>query len=207
MVMLCQEDAQASCCARDGGRSSGVALQEVASNSHELLRPKAAVVNVMEKAWHRLRHVWVRETSASEPLMKHRKALMTPKPGLHDCPGINMEDSCLLTMWRPVYRRRDPDPGFCTELETLFGDVKGKGTSGDPTRLKVPMRRAGSDCSIVAMKRGNARGAKGVGHRRWMESTGNRRNSIFWRKAAAFVRWHEPDESRGSSPESVRGSG
>jgi len=26
-------------------------------------------------------------------------------------------------------------------------------------------------------------------------------------KAAAFARWHEPDESRGSRPESVRGSG
>jgi hypothetical protein len=49
MVVLCQEDAQASCCARDGGRSSGAALQEEASNSHELLRTKSAVVNVMEK--------------------------------------------------------------------------------------------------------------------------------------------------------------
>src|SRR5438128_5162351 len=32
-----------------------------------------------------------------------------------------------------------------------------------------------------------------------MESTGNRRNSLSWRKAAVFVGWHEPDESRGSS--------
>src|SRR5215831_19443355 len=28
-----------------------------------------------------------------------------------------------------------------------------------------------------------------------------------WRKAVAFTRWHEPDESRGSCPESVSGSG
>lgn len=48
-VVLCQEDAQASCCARDGGRPSGAALQEEASNCHELLRSKAAVVNVMVK--------------------------------------------------------------------------------------------------------------------------------------------------------------
>ena len=48
-AVLCQEDAQASCCARDGGRPSGAALQEEASNCHELLRPKAAVVNVMVK--------------------------------------------------------------------------------------------------------------------------------------------------------------
>jgi hypothetical protein len=29
---------------------------------------------------------------------------------------------------------------------------------------------------------------------------------VQW-KAAAFVRWHEPDDARVSSPESVRGSG
>jgi len=62
----------------------------------------------------------------------------------------------------PVYRRRDPDPGFRTELEV--GDGKGKGTSGDPTR--VPMRQPGSDCPIVVMKPGNAGGAKGAGHSR-----------------------------------------
>jgi hypothetical protein len=34
------------------------------------------------------------------------------------------------------------------------------------TRPKVPMRRRGADCPVVVMKRGNARGAKGAGHRR-----------------------------------------
>ena len=34
-----------------------------------------------------------------------------------------------------------------------------------------------------------------------MESTGNRRNSLSWRKPAGFVGWHEPDESRGSRPD------
>ena len=91
---------------------------------------------------------------------------MTPEPGLHHCSGMSMEDTCLLAMRCPVYRRRDPDPGFRTELETLVGDGKGKGTSGDPTRPKVPRRRPGSDCPIVVMKRGNARGAKGAGHSR-----------------------------------------
>ncbi len=33
-------------------------------------------------------------------------------------------------------------------------------------RPKVPMRRGGADCFVVAMKRGNARGAKGMGHPR-----------------------------------------
>src|SRR5438309_10271165 len=46
-------------------------------------------------------------------------------------------------------------------------DAKGKGASSETARPKVPMRRVGADCSVVARKRGNARGAKGAGHRRW----------------------------------------
>ena len=46
---LCQEDAQASCCTKDEGRSFEAALQREASNSHKLLQSKAAVVNVMVK--------------------------------------------------------------------------------------------------------------------------------------------------------------
>ena len=92
--------------------------------------------------------------------MTHRKASDDTKTG--DCSGMSMEDTCLLAMRCPVYRRRDPDPGFRTELEV--GDGKGKGTSGDPTR--VPMRQPGSDCPIVVMKPGNAGGAKGAGHSR-----------------------------------------
>jgi hypothetical protein len=51
------------------------------------------------------------------------------------------------------------------ERENLDGDAKGKGTSGSNREAEVPMRRLGADCSIVVMKRGNARGAKGAGHR------------------------------------------
>ena len=61
----------------------------------------------------------------------------------------------------------DSYSGFRTELESLLGDAKGKGTSGGPARLNVPMRRPGSDCSIVVTKRSNVRGAKGAGHPRW----------------------------------------
>ncbi len=47
------------------------------------------------------------------------------------------------------------------------------------TRSKVPMHRIGADCTVVVMKRGNARGAKGAGHRRWIGSTGNGRSPII----------------------------
>ena len=77
-----------------------------------------------------------------------------------------MAGTYLLAMRCPVYRRRDSHSGSCMELENLLGDAKGKGTNGEPVRPKVPMRRSGADCSVVAWKRGNARGAKGAGHRR-----------------------------------------
>ena len=48
---------------------------------------KTVVVNVMEKARARLRHVGVRETSASEPLPKHRNPIRRHQNrGLHGAP-------------------------------------------------------------------------------------------------------------------------
>ena len=91
--------------------------------------------------------------------------------------------------------------GSRTELENLSGDAKGKGTSSETVRPKVPMRRAGADCSVIARKRGNARGAKGQVTDVGSEPTGNRRSSHSRREAAAFVRWHEPDDARVSSPD------
>ena len=52
------------------------------------------------------------------------------------------------------------------ELENLAGDAKGEGTSGRPTRPKVPMHWPGAHCLVVATKRGNSRGAKAAGHSR-----------------------------------------
>src|SRR5262245_59284416 len=42
-------------------------------------------------------------------------------------------------------------------------------------RPKVPMRGVGADGSVVVTKRGNARGAKGAGHRHELGSTGSYR--------------------------------
>src|SRR6266446_2383470 len=82
-------------------------------------------------------------------------------------PGRVWQETYLLATRCPVYRRHDSRSGSRTELENLSGDAKGKGTSSETARPKVPMRRVGADCSVIARKRGNARGAKGAGHRRW----------------------------------------
>jgi len=65
-----------------------------------------------------------------------------------------MEGTYLLTMRGPAYRRHDSYLGFRTELENRVGGAKGKGTSGRPTRPKVPTHRSGAHCSVVVMKRG-----------------------------------------------------
>jgi hypothetical protein len=51
---------------------------------------------------------------------------MTSKPELPPCSGKSMEDTYLLTMRCPVFRRRDSHLGFRMELETLAGHAKGK---------------------------------------------------------------------------------
>jgi hypothetical protein len=95
-----------------------------------------------------------------------KRTWTTSKPESSPCSGISVEDTYLLTTRCPVFRRRDSHLGFRMELETLAGHAKGKGTSGRPARPKVPMGQSGADRPIGVMKRGNARGAKGVGHSR-----------------------------------------
>src|SRR5215510_9043094 len=74
----------------------------------------------------------MRETSASEPSMKHRKALDDVKTGVFTLLREKAwRISYLLAMRRPVYRRRDSHSGSLTELGNLAGDAKGKGTSGE----------------------------------------------------------------------------
>jgi hypothetical protein len=54
-----------------------------------------------------------------------------------------------------------------------------KAQAAPTARPKVPMRRRGADCLVGALKRGNARGAKGAGHRHWIGSTGNGTSPII----------------------------
>ena len=66
------------------------------------------------------------------------------------------------------------------------------------------MRRLGADCFVVAMKRSNARGAKGAGHRHLARVNRQREEPDVQWKAAAFARWHEPDDARVGKSGSVR---
>jgi hypothetical protein len=105
----------------------------------------------------------------------------------------------------PAWRRREAQSGSCTEPENLAGDAKGQGASGSNREAE----------SIDAPERGGlprsrdeaARGAKGGKSTPWDRVNRQREEPDNPWKATAFARWHEPDESRGSRPECVRGSG
>src|SRR6516162_10575325 len=92
------------------------------------------------------------------------------------------------------------DQALVWNVRTYTAMPREKAQAAPTVRPKVPMRRLGADCSVVAMKRGNARRAKGAGHRHLARVNRQREEPDVQWKAAAFARWHEPDESRGSSP-------
>jgi hypothetical protein len=92
---------------------------------------KAAVVNVRVKGRDdRAPHVGIREMSANDPLMKHRKAQgRHPKPGFAPVPGTAWK---VPTYWPCGVRCKGGmtlNLGFGTELENRVGDAKGKGAS------------------------------------------------------------------------------
>src|SRR6266545_5428101 len=124
------------------------------------------------------------------------------KPGGDPSSGISLGDVLRLPKRHPACRRREAQPGFCTERENLDGDAKGKGTSGSnreaestdaPARGGLP--RSSKEAGVMPVERRGQ--VTDVGS----EPTGNRRSSNSQRKAAAFVRWHEPDDARVSSPD------
>src|SRR5215469_1971755 len=118
---------------------------------------------------------------------KHRQKLDVPKTGIFP---MSREQHGRYLLTRPCGDRCRGGmtliQAFVRNLRTGSVMPRDRAQSGEPTRPKVPMHRPGAHCFVVAPKRSNVRGAKGAGHHVRMESTGNRRNSESWRKAAAF---------------------
>ena len=89
-------------------RPLAAGLQDQAANHLELLWSRAGVVSVKEKARETCQ-VRIGKTSASEPLMKRRKAKTMSKPGSVGCPGRSVGVTCLLPTWHPAFRRRESE--------------------------------------------------------------------------------------------------
>ena len=60
-----------------------------------------------------------------------------PKPGADPSSGISLGDALRLPKRPPACRRREAQPGSCTERENLDGDVKGKAQVAKTARPKV----------------------------------------------------------------------
>ena len=87
-------------------------------------------------------------------------------------------------------------------MRTLPGDAKGKGASGSNREAEstdAPERggllRSSDEATVMVVEQ-----------REWVIDVGtgqlgNREEPEVQRKTAVFARWHEPDESRGSSPD------
>src|SRR6266550_940961 len=124
------------------------------------------------------------------------------KPGGDPSSGISLGGVLRRPKRHPACRRREAQPGSCTERENLIGDAKGKGASGSNREAEstdAPGRggllRSSDEAGVMPAERRERAIAI------WLGSTGNGRSSNSQRKAAAFVRWHEPDDARVSSPD------
>ena len=131
------------------------------------------------------------------------------KPGGDPSSGISSVDVLIPTERHPACRQREARPGCRMERENLAGDAKGKGASGSnreaestdaPERGGLP--RSSVEAGVMLVERRGRVIAVELG-----PTGGAGRSPKVQRKAAAFARWHEPDDARVSSPDSVRGSG
>ena len=125
------------------------------------------------------------------------------KPGVDPSSGISSGDVLRLPKRHPACRRREAQSGSCTERENLAGDAKGKGASGSnreaestdaPERGGLP--RSSDEAGVMLVERRGRVIAVELG-----PTGGAGRSPKVQRKAAAFVRWHEPDDARVSSPD------
>jgi hypothetical protein len=116
--------------------------------------------------------------------------------------GTSSEDVLIPTERHPACRQREARSGSGVERENLAGDAKGKGASGcnrkaestdAPERGGLP--RSSDEGSVMELERRGRVIAVDLGQ------PADREAPFVRRKAAAFMRWHEPDESRGSSPD------
>jgi hypothetical protein len=125
------------------------------------------------------------------------------KPGGDPSSGISSEDVLIPTERHPACRQREARPGSCMERENLAGDGKGKGASGSnreaestdaPERGGLP--RSSDEAGVMLVERRGRVIAVELG-----PTGGAGRSPKAQRKAAAFARWHEPDDARVSSPD------
>ena len=143
---------------------SGSGCRVRSQTAPELLGSRARVVSVRGKGGPGACQVRVEKTNASEPLMMCRKRRDVIETRLQSvvwdrawgqpayCPGGGRHEGGVSST-----------TGSRAERGNLSPRCQGRTSSGRPTRGRVPMRGTGTDRLVVAMKPGNAGGAKESG--------------------------------------------
>jgi hypothetical protein len=156
---------------------SGTALQGEVSNHRKLLRLRAVVVSVAEKA-HEMRQVRAGKANVSEPLLKRRKRSGVIRTGVQSLPR-DEPGGCLLTgqvvtgvkVARARFRHQHGtwEPVAPMVLAGCWaGRPKGVPQAAETARGRVLVRGTGADRLVVAVMPGNAGGAKGTGCPGWL---------------------------------------
>ena len=155
---------------------SGTALQGEVSNHRELLRLRAVVVSVAEKA-HVMRQVGAGKANVSEPLLKRRKRSGVIKTRVQSLPweepGGYLLTALVVTGVKVARARFRHWHGTCEPVAPLVlagcwaGQPKGVPQAAETARGRVLARGTGADRPVVAARPGNAGGAKGTGRPGW----------------------------------------
>src|ERR1700681_3852348 len=113
--------------------------------------------------------------------------------------GISSGDVLIRPERHPACRRREAQPGSCTERENLTGDAKGKGASGSNREAEstdAPERggllRSSDEAGVMTVERRERAIAI------WLGSTGNGRNPMFNGRRQPS-RWGIPASASASS--------
>src|SRR6266849_10196556 len=107
-----------------------------------------------------------------------------PKPGGDPSSGISLGDVLRRPKRHPACRRREAQPGSCTERENLIGDAKGKGASGanrEAESTDAPARggllRSSNEAGVMPVER-REQAIAILSGQLLSVPTGNRRNSM-----------------------------
>ena len=156
-----ETDSKQPCCTRDEDRPLGPGLQDQGSNHRKLLRHNGRGGERCGKGGS-TRQVCAGKTNASEPLRTCRKRRDVVETRLQ---LLAWDEARREPADRPSGDRHEdgvrPARGSCAERGNLSLRCQGRPPSGGTARSRVPRRGAGTDGSVVAMKSGNADGAKG----------------------------------------------
>ena len=150
---------------KDGGRPPEEGLQDQFSNHPALRGDEIPGGERIGKRRGYPRQVRARKANASEPLMSCRNAHNRHRKQIA-C-GVCEEVQRGPAYWLDGGRQIDGAnlvQAFMRNVGTWRSDVKGEAQGAGTPRVRVPKRSAGADQLVVAMKPGNAGGAKGLNH-------------------------------------------